>query len=213
MVKSSRLCGISGTGCFRAEVAHELHRILSGNSAMQRLFVGTLIAVSTILAPAAIAAPKIKATSSSPLITAIDRCRQIADPTQRLACYDSAASALVTATTSGSVSIVDRNEVRQVRHSLFGFSLPKIPFFSGDTTANEAQEKLDSTITKVRYLNNGHYEIVIADNNAVWETTESGGISWEPPHVGQKIEILRGALGNYFLRIDGQLGVRGKRVG
>ena len=180
---------------------------------MNRLFAGTLITVLTVTSVSGMAAPKVRPTSSSPLVTAIDRCRQISDPTQRLACYDSAANALVSATASGAVSIVDRNEVRQVRHSLFGFSLPKVPFFSGDTTANEAQEKLDSTIKSVHQLNNGHYEIVIVDNNAVWETTESGGISWEPPHVGQKIEILRGALGNYFLRIDGQIGVRGKRIG
>jgi hypothetical protein len=179
---------------------------------MQRHFIGSLIVVGAALMPSA-AQAKDRPVPPSPLVAAIDRCRQITDSAQRLACYDSAAGALVTATTSGEVSIVDRNEVKKVRHSLFGFSLPKIPFFSGDTTANEAQEKLDSTIKSVHQLNNGHYEIVIADNNAVWETTESGGISWEPPHVGQKIEILRGALGNYFLRIDGQLGVRGKRIG
>jgi hypothetical protein len=179
---------------------------------MQRQFIAGVIVVCATLMPAA-ADAKDKPVPPSPLVTAIDRCRQIADSTQRLACYDSAANALVTATTSGEVSIVDRNEVRKVRHSLFGFSLPKIPFFSGDTTATEAQEKLDSTIKSVRQLNNGHYEIVLTDNNAVWETTESGGISFEPPHVGQKIEILRGALGNYFLRIDGQIGVRGKRIG
>lgn len=179
---------------------------------MQRHFIGSLIVVGAALMPSA-AQAKDRPVPPSPLVAAIDRCRQITDSAQRLACYDSAAGALVTATTSGEVSIVDRNEVKKVRHSLFGFSLPKIPFFSGDTTANEAQEKLDSTIKSVHQLNNGHYEIVIADNNAVWETTESGGISWEPPHAGQKIEILRGALGNYFLRIDGQIGVRGKRIG
>jgi hypothetical protein len=148
----------------------------------------------------------------SPLVTAIDHCRQITAPMERLACYDKAAGALVNATTTGEVSIVDRNDVRKVRRSLFGFSLPKIPFFSGDTTANEAQEKLDSTITSVKALNNGYFQIVIADNNAVWVTTDDY-TSFDPPKPGQKIEILRGALGNYFLRINGQLGVRGKRVG
>jgi hypothetical protein len=148
----------------------------------------------------------------SPLVTAIDRCRQITDPTQRLACYDSAANALVTAANSGAVAIVDQNEVRKVRRSLFGFSLPKIPFFSGDKTASEAQDKLDSTITSVHQLNNGYWRIVIADNNAVWETTDSS-ISFDDPRPGQKITIVRGALGNFFLRINGQNGVRGRRVG
>jgi hypothetical protein len=176
--------------------------------------VTSLLLVST-LAMTGAAEAKVKPASpaaASPLVTAIDRCRQIADPTQRLACYDSAAGALVSATSSGQVSIVDRGEVRQVRHSLFGFNLPKIPFFSGDTTANEAQDKLDSTVKSVKALNNGYYQIVIADNNAVWITTE-GSINFDPPRPGQKIEIVRGALGNYFLRINGQVGVRGKRVG
>ncbi len=95
---------------------------------------------------------------------------------------------------------------------MFGFNLPRIPFFSGDTTANEAQDKIDTTITSVKALNNGYYQLVIADNNAVWVTTDDS-INFDPPRAGQKIEIVRGALGNYFLRINGQVGVRGKRVG
>jgi hypothetical protein len=182
-----------------------------------KLMMNRLATLTMVLAPAlfavtpAIAKDK-PSTASSPLVTAIDRCRRISDPTQRLSCYDSAASALVTATNSGAVTVVDQNEIRKARHSLFGFTLPKIPFFSGDKTADEVQRQLDSTITSVRALNNGYFRIVIADNNAVWETTDSN-ISFDPPRPGQKITILRGPLGSYFLRIDGQVGVRGRRVG
>jgi hypothetical protein len=178
---------------------------------MQPLSGTRLVLIAAALASATPALAKEK-PAASPLVTAIDRCRQIPDPTQRLACYDAAAGALVQATNSGAVAIVDQNEVKKVRHSLFGFSLPKIPFFTGDTTANEAQNQLDSTITSVKALNNGYFRIVIADNNAVWETTDDY-TSFDPPKAGQKIEIVRGALGNYFLRINGQLGVRGRRVG
>ncbi|HZU52090.1 MAG TPA: hypothetical protein VE968_09475 [Sphingomicrobium sp.] len=174
--------------------------------------VGTLAVAALIVSGAAAQSKERPTAPSSTLVSAIDHCRHITDPTQRLACYDSAANALVTATSSGEVSVVDRNDVRKVRHSLFGFSLPKVPFFSGDTTANEAQNKLDSTIVSVRQLANGYFRIGIADNNAVWETTDSS-ISLSPPEPGQKIEIVRGALGNYFIRINGQIGVRGKRVG
>ncbi|WP_308515593.1 hypothetical protein [Sphingomonas flavescens] len=151
-------------------------------------------------------------TAPSPLVAAIDRCRQIGDPTQRLACYDNAAGALVQAANTGTVAIVDQGEIRKARRSLFGFTLPKIPFFSGDSTADEAQRRLDSTITSVRPLNNGYYRIVIAEDNATWETSDSS-VSFDPPRVGQKITILRGPLGSYFLRINGQIGVRGRRVG
>ena len=170
-----------------------------------------LMILALATASPAIAKAKDKPTPS-PLVTAIDRCRQMTDPAQRLACYDAAANALVTAATSGAVAVVDQNEIRKARHSLFGFTLPKIPFFSGDETADEVQRQLDSTITSVQQLQNGYYRIVIADNNAVWETSESS-ISFDAPRKGQKISILRGPLGSYFLRINGQVGVRGRRVG
>jgi len=180
---------------------------------MRRAMKGALAAIAMVVVATAPAAAKDKnKPAPSPLVTAIDRCRQIADPAQRLACYDTAAGALVQAATSGTVAIVDQGEIRQARRSLFGFTLPKIPFFSGDSTSDEAQRQLDSTITSVRALNNGYYRVVIADNNAVWETSDSN-VSFDPPRPGQKITILRGPLGSYFLRINGQVGVRGRRVG
>jgi hypothetical protein len=172
---------------------------------------GLLAMMALAAAGPAIAKDKDK-PAPSPLVTAIDRCRQVTEAMQRLACYDSAANALVTATNTGAVAVVDQNEIRKARHSLFGFTLPKIPFFSGDNTAEEAQRQLDSTITSVRALNNGYYRVVIADNNAVWETTDSS-ISFDAPRPGQKITIIRSPLGSYFLRINGQIGVRGRRVG
>jgi len=179
---------------------------------MKRHLAYSLIAIAavTVAAPA-MAKDKNKPTPS-PLVTAIDRCRQITDAMQRLACYDTAANALVSAANSGTVAVVDQNEIRKARHSLFGFTLPKIPFFAGDNTANEVQRQLESTITAVRPLNNGYYRVVIADNNAVWETTDSN-ISFDAPRPGQKITIIRGPLGSYFLRINGQVGVRGRRIG
>ena len=174
---------------------------------------GGILVIATMIAGSGPAVAKGKAKPApSPLVAAIDKCRQIADSTQRLACYDSAANALVQAANSGAVAVVDQNEIRKARHSLFGFTLPSIPFFSGDETADEVQKQLDSTVTSVRQLANGYYRIVIADNNAVWETTDSS-ISFDEPRVGQKITIVRGPLGSYFLRINGQVGVRGRRVG
>ena len=179
---------------------------------MRRLILGGLLIIGAVAGPTSPTMAKNRPVPQSPLVQAIDHCRQISDPGQRLACYDAAAGALVSATTTGQVSIVDQNEVRKVRHSLFGFALPKVPFFTGDTTANEAQNQLESTITSVRQLANGYFRIVIADNNAVWQTTDSS-ISFDPPQLGQKITIIKGALGSYFLRINGQVGVRGIRVG
>lgn len=179
---------------------------------MKHYFLTRLPVLLGVLAAAAPVVARDKAAPPSPLIAAIDRCRQITDSAQRLACYDGTAGALVNAANAGEVSVVDRSEVRKVRRSLFGFSMPKVPFFNGDTTANEAQSQLESTIKSVRALSNGYYQLSIADNDATWQTTDSS-ISFDPPRAGQKITILRGPMGSYFLRINGQVGVRGRRIG
>lgn len=151
---------------------------------------------------------------TSPLVNAIDQCRRIADPTQRLACFDRTASELVAATQKGDVSVVDRGQLRQARRSLFGFNMPKLPFFSGDESAKDAPSTLETTIKSAREIGygTGRYQITVVEGNAVWETTEDS-LSLREPRAGQKITIARGPMGSYFLRINGQRGVKGRRIG
>jgi hypothetical protein len=146
----------------------------------------------------------------SPYINALEQCRQIADSAQRLACYDKAAPALVTASRTGQVNVVDRGQLREARRSLFGFSMPKLPFFSGDPSAGDTPDQIETTITSVSDLGYGKFRIRIAEGDAAWQTTEE---SFRTPKVGQKIIIRRGPMGSYFLRINGNAGVKGMRVG
>ena len=81
-----------------------------------------LIVVAAIAAATPAPAKDKDKPGPSPLVTAIDRCRQVADAMQRLACYDSAANALVAAANAGTVAVVDQNEIRKARRSLFGFT-------------------------------------------------------------------------------------------
>jgi hypothetical protein len=101
--------------------------------------------------------------------------------------------------------------MRTARRSLFGFALPKLPFFAGDKSADEVPDTLDSTIVSARAIGNGRYRMQIAAGDAVWETTESP-MSLSPPRAGEKIVIRKAALGSYFLRINGQNGVKGQRI-
>lgn len=139
-------------------------------------------------------------------------CRNIPDNVQRLACYDKAAGDLIAATEKGDVSVVDRAQVRQARRSLFGFNMPSLPFFSGDKSAEDVQDEIESTITATREMNNGRFQIRISDGNALWETLETYR-ALRSPENGQKITIRRGPLGSYILRINGQRGVKGRRIG
>jgi hypothetical protein len=148
----------------------------------------------------------------SPLIGALEACRAIADPTQRLACYDKEAGALLTAAQTGEVAVVDKAEARRARKSLFGFAMPNLPFFSGDESAGEVSDTLESTVTKANGIGYGKFRITIAEGNAVWETTETYATMREP-RSGDKISIKRGPLGSYMLRIGKNRGVKGRRVG
>lgn len=146
------------------------------------------------------------------LVGALQACRAIAYPAQRLACYDKEAGALLAATQKGDVAVVDKSEVRQARKSLFGFAMPKIPFFSGDDTADVVSDTLESTVKQSSGIGYGKFRITIAESNAVWETTESYSTMKEP-RAGDKVVIKRGPLGSYMLRIGNNRGVKGKRVG
>ncbi len=175
-----------------------------------RAIIASLCVGAVAVGSAAVAQRKLTPAPPSALVTALDRCRKIADATQRLACFDSAAGALVAAANSGEIRVVDRAQIQQAKRSLFGFSMPKLSLFSGDSDDDKV-DRLDTTIKSVEQLSSGHYRIVLAAEDAVWMTSEAK-LNFDPPRKGQKITILAGPLGSYFLRINGQNGVRGRRV-
>lgn len=175
------------------------------------LAVGLAASVAMIVAGGAAAKDR-SPPRKSPLVDAIAACRQIADPAQRLACFDQASGALVAATDKGDVSVVDRSELRQARRSLFGFNMPKLPFFSGDKSADDVSDKLVTKVTQVKELGHNRYAVRVAEGNALWETLESYG-AFHMPKVGESVEINRGPLGSYILRFGRQRGVKGRRIG
>jgi hypothetical protein len=151
-----------------------------------------------------------KAPPPSPALEALAACRAIGDNAARLACYDQASARFADAVTKGEVIVMDKQEVRQTRRSLFGFALPKIALFRGDEGGEAEQDEIEAVIISASGLGYDKYRMRIED--AVWETTEAAPFI-NPPRAGQKVVIKRGALGNYFIRIDGQKAVRGRRVG
>jgi hypothetical protein len=166
-------------------------------------------------AAAATAAPSQAANSNlgrSQLVTAIQSCQSVKDNAARLACYDQAASALVAATTRGDVAIVDRNQVKQVRRSLFGFSLPSFPFFSGskDREADDEPKELNSSLASFRPIGNGFFRFGLKEPDSTWESTEPSDVF--DPKVGTKVRILHGALGSYWAEIENQRAVKVRRV-
>lgn len=148
--------------------------------------------------------------ASNALVEAVTGCRAEQNEQARLRCFDAAATALQRATSSGSIVVVDKAEVRQTRRSLFGFSLPKLPFFRGDDSVDEAPEELEAKIASARSLGSDRWQFVL-DSGAVWQTSQPSPY-FKTPKPGQMVKLKRGALGSYFASVDGGRTVRAMRI-
>lgn len=168
-----------------------------------------MAALAALLPAPAPAKPKAQDARSNALIQALSACRGVADEKARLDCYDQASARLAEAVDKKELVVMDRQEIRETRRSLFGFSVPNIPLFRGESGGDDG--KLEATIAGASRLEGGKWQIRLEDG-AIWQTNETR-LNLSDPKPGQKIVIQRGTLGNYFLRIDGQRGIRGRRVG
>jgi hypothetical protein len=170
-----------------------------------------LVMIAALTAGAGSAAGAQDKAASPALIQALEGCRGQADDAARLRCYDRAAGALADAARQGSIVIVDREDVRKTRRSLFGFSLPKLPFFSGDKSQEDQADEITAKIASAGSIGYGKYRMKLEDG-ALWETTEASD-PIRPPKAGNEVLIKKGPLGSYMIRIAGQRAVRAKRVG
>ena len=149
------------------------------------------------------------------IFQAVIDCKQVSDPTARLACYDEKVAALESAQASKQVVVADREQIKKARRGLFGFSLPKIKLFGGgdDDDKDEKDEfkELTTKVKSVRQTNRGLYIITIEEGDAVWEQTEKSRYSVRV-RSGDEIRIRRASLGSYKANINGGLAIRVRRV-
>ena len=136
-------------------------------------------------------------------------CQTITDNSARLACFDAAVGNIVTASDVGDVQVIDREDVRQTRRSLFGFSLPDLGIFGGEDEEN-SDELFTTTVQSVRYLSGRKARLITAEG-AVWEIKNIPR-RLRDIEPGDSVEFKQAAMGYFFLRIDGQMGVKGRRV-
>ncbi|MAY19091.1 MAG: hypothetical protein CL955_00540 [Erythrobacteraceae bacterium] len=147
--------------------------------------------------------------ASGDYLNGLKACQQITEDAARLACFDSAVGSMVAATETGDVQVIDREDVRQTRRSLFGFSLPDLGIFGG-SDEEESQELFTTTLANVRYTGRNSARVTTAEG-AVWEMNNIPS-SRRRFEVGDEVKFKEASLGFYFLRIGGQTGVKGRRV-
>jgi len=148
-------------------------------------------------------------TGTPATIKSLLACQSVADPTQRLSCFDKAAQGLSDAMTKREVVVVDKVRANEAKRSLFGFSVPNFSalFGGGDEQVNQ----IESTVTGA--FENGYegWTVKLADGST-WQQTDGNPVAL-PPRKGDKAVVRRGAMGSYFLKLGSQPGFRAKRVG
>lgn len=167
--------------------------------------VGAFAAV-TLLAAAAHAQDNSKRPK---VLEEIFECRKVADPGQRLACFEAAASKMEEAEQQGDVVVVDREQAQQARRRAFGLPLPNITLFGKRDTGPEITQ-IDSVVKRTWRSPRGYWWFQL-DDGSVWRQINSYLIPRDP-HPGSKVHVRKAMLGSYFMKVDRQQPVRVHRV-
>jgi hypothetical protein len=146
----------------------------------------------------------------SPLVNALAACLDQRDDTRRLACLDVAATDLVAAERRRDVVVVDRDEVKRARRSLFGLGLGPADVFAGRDRPADRITQLDTTLAAAREVGAGRWSLTLAEGGR-WQTTEAWTVvaALKP---GTPVSVHPGALGSYVMRVRNQRTVRVQRV-
>ena len=165
-----------------------------------------VLAVVLAFAGGAVAAPK--PVASPAVVQGLLDCRNVADNAARLACYDKAAAAMESATASGDLVAIDREQRRAARRQAFGFSLPTLSFLDRGEKGGEA-DRITATLASASQDPYGKW-VVRLDDGAVWAQVEPETLA-RRPRPGATVVISRGLMGSFFMTIDGQPAGKAKR--
>jgi hypothetical protein len=168
-----------------------------------RVFAGCLaVIVAAGAAAAAVQGP-------APALQSVLDCRKITDGPDRLACFDKAVAAMEQAEASGDLVTVDREQRRTARHQAFGLALPSLAFLD----RGEKPDEVNHITDKVASASQDPYGkwTLRLDTGAVWRQIDDNEVV-RPPHAGSTVEIRRGVLGSFTIKVDGQFPFKASRV-
>jgi hypothetical protein len=145
-------------------------------------------------------------------------CAKIDDPTARLACYD---NNIRTGGFDGRAPMVPgQGAAPQGSNAPITGASPNSPQGFGREDVRTPQrfetpqgevEEITARVASVRQRQPGTY-LVTLEGGAEWVFSESVGRSFRPPRRGDSVRIERASLGSFLMIIDGQQGVRVRRL-
>jgi hypothetical protein len=168
-----------------------------------------IVGLILLSAPAASAPKKVAEGPPPAEVTALLNCRTITDSAERLACYDKNAAVVGDAVAKRDLVVFDRESVKKTKRGLFGFAIPNLGIF-GDDDGEVEIKQIDGTIAGIGVNADGGYIFRLADGSR-WSQMDSKPIAIEPRN-GDKVVVKKGALGSYFMAVEGQPGVKVERT-
>lgn len=165
-------------------------------------------------------------TAASPL-EPIYACAAKTDPTERLACFDSAVATIRAKEAKSEIVTFDKQRVEKVRREAFGFSLPSLPklgfpAFGGGAKADSKDQSVASaavaedieeqSFTVVSTRESAGRVILTLENGQVWRLTDAGELN-APKRPPFNVKIRTAAMGSFILTVEGRnKGYRVRRV-
>jgi hypothetical protein len=193
-------------------VKHFTQSFFDGDAIMGSVMVyrSIWLASFAVMAAAPVAAREAPTPVRAALLQHVVDCRAITDDAKRLACFDTQVAALDAAEKNKQLVVVDREQVRAARRTLFGLPLPNLHIFGGsdDHDAN-AVTQIEGKIASASAVADG-WRIKL-DDGSVWEQTDGKPI-FRSPRPGMAVVVRHGAMGAYFLSVAGAPGVKVRRV-
>ncbi|WP_017664255.1 hypothetical protein [Porphyrobacter sp. AAP82] len=168
-----------------------------------------LAAVATVTAAVPAAAQKKEAPPLPEVFAKVLDCRAIADPAQRLACFDAAVPALAEAQESKELRVVSREDVNRTRRGLFGFVGSGFGIFGDDEDEAEKEEIKEITAVIKAVSGSAGTYVFTLDDGSVWAQSDETYL--KKPQAGKSITIRRAALGSFMASVEGGLGFRIRR--
>lgn len=137
-------------------------------------------------------------------------CRSIASESERLACYDREVAAVDAAEARKDLVVVDREQLKKTRRTLFGLALPNLSIFGDDSPDQEGVTRIETSIKSLSQTPDGKWVFVLEDG-AQWTQSDSRNLPIDPK-AGQPIVIRKAAMGSYLANVNKQVAIRVRRA-
>lgn len=157
-----------------------------------------------------LSAAEAEAQPADPALQGLADCAAVRDVGQKASCYEAAYAALNGAIRSGEITLIRKKEAIAAKREAFGFKLPSLSILDRVAKDDGPVDVLTDTVKDARQDNDGNWTIVLSDG-AVWRQTDKKTLA-PRPKPGQKVEVRKGALGSFFLKVEDLPAVRASRI-